>query len=237
MNQGDLRAWPTEPSLSHAFERRSGLHVQEWKAGELCFNTVPPLSELDPFPLSPHTHKVYTHVKDVVYVIMPLLKIKYPQPGVNSPPSSFLIPLANFCIPLRAQVKSLTSLIPTDSACFGFTLLLCSCPFWSYSASVSQPAIPELSGLLWALFVLSLLFSYSPASFSSPSSPSWVSAMLMFPLPSSSCCLPSRGPISNPSPGSCPRLHRWGWTVESSWHGIWGRNHLGSNSGSTTPWL
>ena len=122
----------------------------------MCFNTVPPHSEIDPFPPFPHTHKVYTHVKDVVYVIMPLLKIKYPQPGVNSPPSSFLIPLANFCIPLRAQVKSLTSLIPTDSACFGFTLfvLMSLLILLSLSLPAYHPRAlgPSLSSVFFFLF-------------------------------------------------------------------------------------
>lgn len=124
-------------------------------------------SALGPFSFSTHTHGVYTDVNDFLCIIMSLLKIKFPQPGISAPSSSFFISLANSCISLVTQVKSLMSLVPTELVCFDFTLLLCLCPFGSFSASLSHPAIRNSqSGLLWALFVLFLLF-WSPASLSS----------------------------------------------------------------------
>lgn len=168
----------------------------------MSFITVPPHSALGPFPLTPTR---CTDVKDVLCVIVPLQKIKFPQPGINSPSSSFLILLPNFCLFLRARVQSLTSLIPTDSVLWFYSdvVFMSLLILLSLSLPACHPRIVRPSLSFVCSFSSLLLFS---SFLQLPSSLFWVSAMLMCLLPSSSCSLPSRGPVTSPSPGSCPRL-------------------------------
>lgn len=58
-------------------------------------------------------------------------------------------------------------------------------------------------------------------------------AYVLIPLPGI-CCLPSRGPVSKPSPASCPRLHGLNGGVELAWNLV--SEPYGSDSGSTNHW-
>lgn len=76
----------------------------------------------DLFSSSPHTTQGVCGCQRFVCVTMRLLKMKFPQPGINSPSSTLFISLANACTFLAVQVRS-EQPRPTELASFDFTLL------------------------------------------------------------------------------------------------------------------
>lgn len=89
-----------------------------------------------------------------VRVTMPLPKMKFLWPGVNSPASTLFISVANSCVFLTAHVKSLSSLTLTEAVCSDFTPALCQLPF----RPSHQTCQPQYLSTLRAFSELTLLF-------------------------------------------------------------------------------
>ena len=165
-----------------------------------------------PFPLTP-TRCI--QMSKIFGVTMPLLKIKCPPPGINSPSSLVFASLLLTPACFSQLTSSFCPASPQQSRQALISLSFCASLPFDPSHQTSQPRSPSLPSLISQ--ALSELYWLSFSPFAVPQLPlsfSWVSAMPMYLLHLSLGCVPARDPASNPGPASFPRQCPWSRMAE-----------------------